>query len=244
MRIIIKSEMDSRPMIYPLIRCLYNFGNILVVTNNRILNRLIENEESRGFRNITVLVDDASSADEICETYNITEGAFDFVIFDNVSTAQYDYCFILTGDKVSPEFDETIELLMQDENVNCFIIKFGQSKGKAVRQPERSPKKEKKAVKADNNAVQEEYDPAEKFRARAQEKSTRRRQAVSVPFPSFQDIELLESEHRFAKMNETIASAIYELIGKELAISIKDFKAEVRKIDESSGYINSRDAVR
>ena len=50
MYIAIKSEMDSRPIIYPLMRCLMNYGSILVITNNKVFNRLIESQESGGFR--------------------------------------------------------------------------------------------------------------------------------------------------------------------------------------------------
>ena len=56
MEIAIKSEADSRILIYPLIKTLYNYGTVAVYTSNKAVSRLIENELEGGFKNIRIIV--------------------------------------------------------------------------------------------------------------------------------------------------------------------------------------------
>lgn len=130
MHIVVKSEMDSRPIIYPLMRCLMNYGSILVITNNKVFNRLIESQVSGGFRNITILVDSADSADEICSDYGVAIGDYDFVIVDNLGSSESDVYIMLASTYVTPEFDDEIEMLINDDNLRTVLFQFGGASGK------------------------------------------------------------------------------------------------------------------
>lgn len=125
MHIVIKSEMDSRPVIYPLMRCLMNYGSILVITNNRVFNRLIESQVSGGFRNITILVDSADSADEVCNDYGVAIGDYDFVIIDNLGSSESDVYIMMASTYVTPEFDDEIEMMVNNESLRTVLFQFG-----------------------------------------------------------------------------------------------------------------------
>ncbi len=63
-------------------------------------------------------------------------------------------------------------------------------------------------------------------------------------FPKFQDIETLEAEHRFFEIDRNLVDVIYDMLKETLAVDKNQFQKEVRKKDESSGYIKSRNAMR
>ena len=94
MYIAIKSEMDSRVFLYPLMRALKNYGSMLVISSNRQLSRLIEDGEF-GFRNIAVIVDMSGATDDVYNEYGIAAGDYDYIILDNVGAVEYDVCFVL-----------------------------------------------------------------------------------------------------------------------------------------------------
>lgn len=271
MFIAIKSEMDSRPLLYPLMRSLFNYGSILVLTNNKILRRLIDNPIDSGFRNITILIDESSSADEICENYGVAIGDYDFVILDNLGSSEYDVCFVALGSLSSQDFEAEIELLFTDDKVKSCIVQFGQvaskqqksSKEKVVKEQQKKEssierkerlKREKeekvarkaaereakknKSEKRKSNETLENYDPASKFRDLVKPNITKPK-SINVPFPNFQEIETLEAEHRFPEVNRLLAEAIYDLLKDVLAVERIQFQKEMRKKDESSGYIKS-----
>lgn len=272
MFIAIKSEMDSRPLLYPLMRSLFHYGSILILTNNKILRRLIDNPIESGFRNITILIDDSDSADEICENYGVAIGDYDFVILDNLGASEYDVCFIALGSASSPDFEADVELLLSDEKVKSCVLQFGRIAGKkqekrqeeklakekakkessaerkerlkrekeekAAKQAAERETRKNKSAKRKSDEILEEYDPASKFRELVKATDTKIK-PINVPFPNFQEIETLEAEHRFSEINRTLAGAIYDLLKEQLAVEQIQFQKEVRKKDESSGYIKS-----
>lgn len=268
MFIAIKSEMDSRPFLYPLMRCLQNYGSILVLTNNRTLERLVDEEDESGFRNITVLVDAADSADEICSNYSVQKEDYDFVLLDNLGSSEYDVCFLLVGLKVSPAFDDEIELILGDTDVRSSLIQFGAAKARHSRKeqkPKETPeerkeraarekeerearqaaeREERKAKGNKKREIPEGYDPAAKFHALLGDKSLRQKKAIQVPFPSMQDLEDFEAEHIFWDIDATLTQAIHAILEKDLAVEGNEFRKEVRRKDESSGSISAREAVR
>lgn len=257
MHIAIKSEMDSRPLLYPLMRALRSFGSILVLSNNTLLRRLIEEQDTFSFRNITVLVDNSDSADEICENYGISSTDYDFIIVDNLGSSECDVCFIAVGASMSEEFDAEMQLLMEDEHLPVYVLQFGKA---AVKQPEKETPEERKerlerekqerlerknAAKKPKKSgeVPEGYDPAGKFRVTPEDKSIRKQKATVIPFPNFQEIETVEAEHKFAEITPALANVFFTAFESELAINKLQFDKEVRKKDESSGYVSTRPSV-
>lgn len=225
MDIVIKSEMDSRLTLYPLLRCLYSYGTILVVSNNRVLLRLIE-EGSMGFRNVTVIVGNSDSADEICEENNVDRREFDFIIFDNLGTSECDACIIAVGPIITEAYESEIELVLGDSSIPSTVLQFG----KAVQK--KKPKEEPKE--------KQEHDPADKFRERVASIDKKKDKTVSVPYPTFEAVEKFESEHVFAKVDSRFANAFYQLFGAKLGVTQSKFLKEVQTVDESVRGINTK----
>lgn len=233
MNIQIRSEMDNRPVLYPLLRSLFNYGKILVITSNQYLRRLID-ENGTGFRNITIIVTDEDSADEACLNYGIEKDDFDFTIVDNLGVSDCDACLVVTGGSISQDFDIVIDNIMADKQVASAVIQFG-----------RMPKATSKVISDEKAEVKEsaEYDPTEKFRKRRITDDSRKRKTVIVPYPSFEIIEKLESEYLFSDVDMKLVDVFYDLIVSKTAVKKYDFQKEVRQRDESSGNIRYRNTM-
>ena len=247
MYIAIKSEMDSRVFLYPLMRALKNYGSMLVISSNRQLSRLIEDGEF-GFRNIAVIVD-MSGATDVYNEYGIAAGDYDYIILDNVGAVEYDVCFVLCGAKSSISFDEEIQILKEAGDTNVAIIQFGKASSDKKEKQE-SPKQEQYTTNQGKARHKKEenlsnYDPASKFQNMAEDFSKKHiLKTYKAIFPKFQDIETLEAEHRFFEIDRNLVDVIYDMLKETLAVDKNQFQKEVRKKDESSGYIKSRNAMR
>lgn len=241
MYIAIKSELDSRVFVYPLMKALKSYGSMLVISSNRQLSRLLEDGEF-GFRNISIIVDISGATDDIYNEYGIAPGDYDFVILDNVGAIEYDMCFILCGARSSIPFDEEIQILKEAGDTNIAIIQFGK-KEKSSSQKQLVEKQNKKKEKIKDNS--DNYNPASKFDDMVDISSKKCiLKTYKANFPTFQDIEMLEAEHRFFEIDKNLVDAIYDTLKEILSVDKNQFQKEVRKKDESSGYIKSRNAMR
>ena len=150
MYIAVKSETDSRPFVYPLMRALHNFGSILVISSNRQLNRLVQDsDDGATFRNITIVVDEFGATDDICSDYGYAPGDFDYVILDNVGATDADKLIYLLGSNTDFAFQEEIDMLCETEDTNkVFVIQYGKpGKPEPKEKPAKSaPKKAPVAI--------------------------------------------------------------------------------------------------
>ena len=242
MNIAIKSEIDSRVLLYPLMRSLRSYGSILVISSNRQLRRLLDDDET-GFRGFRIIVEESGATDDIYDEYGIADGDFDFVILDNMGVIDYDLCFIPLGAKHTESFDDDVQLMLEAERDKVVVVQFGkQSKNnRSTAATKRDTKRKGKIIE-----VNEDYDPAAKFRVTEEQrkKEQSRARTVMVPFPSYQDIETVESEYKFYEVNANLVTAFYDALKETLAVDKNQFQREVRKKDESSGYIKSRNSTR
>lgn len=248
MYIAIKSEIDSRPFVYPLMKALFNYGSILVVSNNKQLRRLtIGSDDGMTFRNITIVVDEDGATDEVYEEYGFAKDDFDFVILDNVGVPECDIRIFLFGADSEVAYQDEIDMLIDaGEAKNMRIVQFGRAQKSDVKSAKKD-KKDKKDVKADPQveeqveAEQVEYDPAEKFKS-LEERNLReiqKEQTVNVQFPSFQDIETVEGEHKFYEVNNALIPFLHSILEPVIGVDAGQFRKEVKKTDESSGYIRN-----
>lgn len=242
MNIAIKSEIDSRVLLYPLMRSLRSYGSILVISSNRQLRRLLDDDET-GFRGYRIIVEESGATDDIYDEYGIAEGDFDFVILDNMGVIDYDLCFIPLGAKHTESFDDDVKLMLESESDKIMIVQFGKPSKNSHSTAATKPSPKRKGKDAE---VEEDYDPAEKFRLTEEQKQKERvrGKVAMVPFPSYQDIENVESEYKFYEVNANLVNVFYEALKEELAVDKNQFQREVRKKDESSGYIKSRNSTR
>lgn len=236
MVIAIKSEMDSRVVLYPLMKACNTFGSVIVLSSNRYVKRMIDDQEYSTFKNIAILVDETGATDEICEAYDIVLDEYDYVIMDNIGVTEYDKLLVLFGQKSSDSFEEDIQLYKsQDNNENIFFLQYG-GKGKAATK-ERAPKEDKaeRRLKKSNkdNGIPDDYDPEQKFKDMVIEEKKKKIKEFDVSLPKFEMIEKLEGLGQFEAVDEKLSAIFYELFGGELNIQYNLFRKEIRQTNES-----------
>ncbi|MBQ2885828.1 MAG: hypothetical protein IJE43_19055 [Alphaproteobacteria bacterium] len=233
MIIAIKSEIDSRVLLYPLMKACDTFGSVLVLTDNRYVRRVIDDVEYGTFKNITIIVDEECAADDLYETYGVSPGDYDYIILDNIGAAEYDKCFWLFGYKQSEVFLEDKKIVEESERAdNLVYLEYGK--------PVNSNKPAQKVVSKrgkveDNQEVPEGYDPAEKFRNLEEEEHLRVVAKYNLPFPSFEYIENIEGRGIFGAVDEKLCKVFYDIFGTQLNIQFNIFRKEIRQTNESSG---------
>lgn len=238
MKIAIKSEVDSRILLYPLIRAIWSHGSVLVMTSNRQVQRLIDDVDASTFRDVTIIVDADATADSIADTYNIAEGDYDFVIEDNIGTADFDICFVPLGKKQSPEFDESVQLLLKDEGPEkVVLIQFGNpSTGTKQQKAQSKPRVEKGAQK---DPAAEEYDPTARVKELVGEQRIVASKVFKTKFPSYEEIETVEAEHRFGAIDTNLITAFHSVLKDEISMDLVQYRKEVLAKDEYSGYLRT-----
>lgn len=234
MYISIKAEMDTRPMLYPLIACLRFYGSVCVISSNRILSRLIEDDISGGFRNIRVIIDEDGASDSIFEEYGIGAEDYDFIILDNVSVIDYDIFIMCVGSGNTDLFDDELIETLKEDNPNIWIVHFGSKEPAIIKDV-----KSKHSKKQSKEANDDNYRPEDKFKLEEEERDRKRQQAKVLKgvFPTFQDIELLEGEFKFAQVNSKMIDTIYSMIKNFINVDSIQFRKAVMTKDESSGNI-------
>lgn len=235
MRIMIKSELDSRPLLYPLMRSLFNHGSILVITTNKYLTRLIDGELEGGFRNVRIIVDSDGAVDDIRQEYGIAPGDFDFEILDNVGAVDYDLLMVPISNHISDTFRYEIEPLLDLDTTA--VIRFGQ---KSKSSGSKAPSKRSKPTEEE----QANYNPLSKWRRKSEEDIIIEKLSGDgqwATFPTFQDIETLESTYIFYPVERNLAMILHKVLGPYLNIDERFFVKEVTSKDESSGHISGTD---
>ena len=244
MYISVKSEVDSRILVYPLMRALWSYGSILLITNNKQCRRLIDDLDTNTCRNMTILVDEVSSADEVLEAYGVAADDYNFVILDNMPSIEYDVCLVALGALHSPEFDEMVkDLLEGDEADKVYIFQYGKSlKKDSTKSRNTMDSANKSGGRGKEVSSFDDYVEAE-VRAEKKNKRTDVGKPMLCKFPSYEDIECVEGEHRFYMLDEGIVKAFYTVFKQALVVYAQQFRKEVTKKDEYSGYLKSRNTI-
>ena len=139
MNIVIKSETDSRVCLYPLLRCLYSYGSICVITNNVSLYRLLSDDQTDGgFRNIRVIVEPSGNVEYAMEEDGWYENKYDYVIYDNMEIPDYDVMLLLISNRISETYLQDILYIIGEPNT--YILRVGNI---AKKKPEKKAKGEK-----------------------------------------------------------------------------------------------------
>lgn len=225
MIIAVRSEIDSRPLVYPMIRVLKNYGSVCFITSNRQCNRLIDGDGENGFRNITVIVEESGALDEVYEDNSITKDSYDFIILDNMGLMEYDILFVPVGEVSSAAFQEEIELLKTDSKVR--FVQFGDVK---------KSKHETKRQKSSSNKLsseEKEYSPEKKFSLEQtiDEEYNVAERYHNVSYPVWQDIENFESLHAFMKPEKGLADVLYTEFKNVIGLDKRTYDKEISKED-------------
>lgn len=245
MIIAIRSEMDSRPVLYPLIRVLNNYGTVCVISSNRQVRRLIEDEDDQGFRNIRVYVDEDGAVDAVYEEYGITKDDFTFIILDNMGAMEYDVLIVPVGEVVSEEFQDEVDLLKTD--TSCRFLNFGKvvkkprttksAKSTSAPKPARVSARDRHKAKdqvEDVNVVDEvDDDPAARFRHEEDidEQYNVAERSYSVKYITYQEIEDMESKYILPKPGPELGNAFYDIFKDKFAVDKRTYEKDIRKDD-------------
>lgn len=234
MIVAIKSEMDSRPLLYPLIRVLNNYGSLCIITSNKQLNRLIEDEDNGGFRNIRVIVEESGAVDSVYYDYGITKDDYTFIILDNMGVMEYDVLVVPVGDTISEDFQEEVDLLKTDVNVR--FIQFGKTTKKSSDRPkkeERKPSRRKRGEELPEEDFEDD-DPAEKFKVHTDidEEFNVSERFYGCKFITYNEIEDMESKYILPKPGTELANAFYDIFKDKFGVDKRTYDKEVRKDDE------------
>lgn len=242
MVIAVKSEIDSRILVYPLMKACKTYGSVLVVSSNKYLKRLIDDEDFSTFRNMSVLIDTSGASDELYQEYGINFEDFDFVILDNMGVTDYDKCVCLFGSRQSSLFEEDKKLLEESDEVDKIVfVQFGTGTSKSKAKPEKKSRERKnEGVDSDDNS----YNPADKFRNRIEAEKKKNVTTYTASFPTFEDIERVEGAGRFYKVDDKMISILYNVLNDNLHIEMIEFRKGVRMPDEDSNSVKSKRANR
>lgn len=164
MNISIRSEADSRILIYPLIRALYNFGTICVITSNVNMKRLIDVDTMEGgFRNVRVIVQPDGDLEEAMNSDDMYKGKYDFTIFDNMGATDYDMEFIIITSRVSESYLQDIVWIIGEEGTHVFRFGAGAPASKDKDKKSKDNKKPKKKGKKGEEAEDDEQEDEDVF---------------------------------------------------------------------------------
>lgn len=255
----IKSEIDSRVILYPLMRCLKPLGNILIVTSNRNVSRLIDNEIDGDFRNFHIVVDTYGGVDELLRDIGISPREYTYVVYDNVGVVSQDKLIIPIGPIISEEFETEMMYLGEDKDTH--ILRFGRPVKKKEPKPDRSVKKTPEERKAEREAARaaseakrgsknkrhmtdDEIEEAarKKFQPKKEDITVKLKKLPNLNFPSFEDIELFESDKRFFNVDKNFVKFFYTVFQDYIGVKEPNYMREVTRRDARSSSFNQKPA--
>ena len=193
MEIAIKSETDSRVLIYPMIKVLSLYGTVAVYTSNKYFTRLIENELEGGFKNIRIVINPEGDLEAIKESDQFNKTKYDFIIYDNVGATDYDMLICMLTNRLSESYVQDLLYIIQDSKTH--ILKFGAAA--PTRKEKSAPKKKpKKGEQAEEEYSEDEDKEFNKWHVEKTDEDVLKevlddRKAKWCKFPSFEVIENL-----------------------------------------------------
>ena len=245
MEIAIKSEADSRMLLYPLIKALYPYGTIGVFTSNRTLTRLIDNELEGGFRNIRVVVSPEADLEAAHESDQYYKNKYDFTIYDNMGAIDYDVLICIVTNRLSESYIGDLVYIANDSKTK--IIKFGSPAPtpKSQKDEEKATKKVKKAEDKTEEEIEEDRQFNKWQITKTDEDILQELLANKeyrwCKFPTFDAIELMESRHTMMVPDDTLIKELYKIFGEVISVDERQFTKGARVKDESSSTIDGTD---
>lgn len=241
----IKSEIDSRVALYPLMRCVAPLGNCLLVTSNRQVSRLIDNEYEGDFRNFHIMVDVDGGTDELLQDAGIEIQSYSYIIYDNVGVVEQDKLLIPIGPIISEAFESEMMYLGEDKDTH--IIRFGKAISK---KPSSAPKKiegeenkkQKKQPVSKPIPTEEDIDDAakRKFQAKKEDITEKLKKLPNMQFPSFEFMELFESDHKFQEIDRNFVKFFYTVFQDYIGLKEPNYIQEVTRKDAGSSSFTQR----
>lgn len=260
MIIAIRSEADSRLLVYPLIKCLYNFGTIAVFTSNHCIGRLIDNEYDGGFKNVRIVMVEDGDLQSAFTADDYYKDKYDFLILDNVGAIEYDLTIAVITNHITDDYAEAMYALMDEPTTK--ILKFGKPAPtikEKTNKPSSKPNKTKKAVDEEEEeqvgidetkvSTVSDKEPEGEFNKWHDNRSDKeklrdylnRKEVKWNKFPSWETIEEMEARHHMLTPDDGIIKEIHRLFEPYLNVDLRMFMKGVRQPDESSSIISGID---
>lgn len=243
MEIAIKSETDSRVLIYPMIKVLSLYGTVAVYTSNKYFARLVENELEGGFKNIRIVINPEGDLEAIKESDQFNKTKYDFIIYDNVGATDYDMLICVLTNRLSEYYVQDLLYIIQDSKTH--VLKFGAAA--PTRKEKSAPKqKPKKGEQAEEGYTEEEDKEFNKWQVEKTDEDVLKevlddRKAKWCKFPSFEVIESMESRHIMPSPDDGLIKEFYRLFGERLSVDERMFTKGARVKDESCSDISGTD---
>lgn len=242
MEIAIKSEADSRILLYPLIKALYNYGTIAVYTSNRLLSRLIENELEGGFRNVRIVVSPEADLEAAKESDDYYRDKYDFLIYDNMGAVDYDIMIVILTNRLSDSFVTDLVYIAGDEKTR--MIKFG-SPAPTKQEKKEKPQKVKKAEDKTDEELQEDREfnkwVIEKTDEDILQEMLEAKDLKWCKFPTYDAIEAMESRYVMMVPDDSLLKELYKIFGEAISVDERQFTKGARVKDESGSTIDGTD---
>ncbi len=139
MIIVCNGFVDKRPIVYPLIKLLNTFGDVAVISQNKQLQRLIEDRTTSGYYNNTFILVSESTADEVFSEIEYKEDDFDHIIYDmyDAFPGNYDVFIHCRSYGVSEAEQEIIEYI--SGAVQCNFVYDGRKEMGCINIPVTMP---------------------------------------------------------------------------------------------------------
>lgn len=235
----IKSEIDSRVVLYPMMRCIQPLGSCLIITSNKQVTRLIDLEEEGDFRNFHILYDPMGATDDLLDQAQLDPYDFNYVIYDNVGVIEQDKLIIPLGPIVSEEFEQ--EMLILGEDRNTHILRFGKSVSKKNTSDKKDKSVKNNKLEKDDLSDEDVANAARnKFIAKKEDVHVKLKKLPNLMFPKFEDIELLESNKQFFNIDRNFIKFFYTVFQEFIGIKEPNYVREVTKKDASSSSISRK----
>ena len=248
MVISIKSETDSRYFIYPLMKCLYNYGTIALYTSNPLAARLIENEMEGGFKNIRICVSVEADLEAVYEADEYYEGKYDLVICDNMGVTDYDLLIAVVTGHISDSYISELLYVISDDN--AFVVRLGKPSPKPKVEKSKDEKGKKGAPQL-NLGIEEtessdddgEFNKWRKTRTDAdvlREKLSSKNSVWCKP-PAWQEVEDMESRQYLSIPDSTMIKDIYRIFGPYISVDERQFTKGANVKNEGSSDLTGTD---
>lgn len=212
--------MDSRAILYPLMKVLGQFNQSLIVSRNETLSRFIEGEFDGYYKNLRIIIDPQGNTDDIINDYNVNIEDYDFIIYDNVGTIDFDYILVPISEYVTDWFYN--EITYMDINKVTFIL-FGKvSKSNIKEKIEQSLKEQQEADEFESEAAIHKSDS----KSQLKDKTSK---LVPMKFPTMEEIEKFESQGVMYNANSTLIKLFYNIFKDSIGLTESQFISGVNR---------------
>lgn len=111
---------DKRPVLFTIMKICQTLGDVLLVTADKRLSRLSDTNATYGHYQNTMIAIADDGIDEFWDSFSYTDDDFDFIIIDNLSTAEADVIIYVKGMAISQADEDMLEYLEDYSTIELY----------------------------------------------------------------------------------------------------------------------------